>query len=261
MRMKPILALAACLGLAFCASSQQKLAKSREKDPRPQYNMGLFYLNGNDLDSAVKYLNKSLVLNPRYFPAWNALGLAKSMQGRLQESAEAYKKCLEINPRYTEARNNLGTIYQELSFLDKAEAEFRTAIEDASYPSRELPCYNLARLYFTMDRLDEALEYARRCSAFKARFAMGRNLEGLILEKKGDLAGAVDAYGEAVKIVPAEPTFNFNLAVALFKSGAYGRAKEIFERIEPQVKDEATRIKIREYLDLIRKQERPVPGR
>jgi Tfp pilus assembly protein PilF len=261
MRTKPILALAFCLSLAFCATSQQKLANSREKDPRYQYNMGLFYLNGNELDTAVRYLDKSLALSQGYFPAWNALGLAKSMQGKFQDSAAAYRKCLEINPKFTEARNNLGTIYQELNFLDKAEAEFKGALEDTTYASRELPSYNLARLYLTMERLDDALEYARKCVQIKPRFAMAYNLEGLILEKKGDLNGALESYEEAVKIVPGEPTFNFNLGVACFKSGSLERATEIFEKIFPLVKDDATKAKIREYLELIRKQEGPGAGR
>jgi len=253
MRTKPILALAACLSLTFCASSQQKLTRSREKDPRYQYNLGLFYLNGNDLEAAVRYLDKCIALSPRYYPAWNALGLARSMQGKLQESAEAYRKCLEVNPKFTEARNNLGTIYQEMNFPEKAETEFKAALDDANYPSRELPCYNLARLYFTMDRLDEALEYAQKCGRIKAHFGMAYNLKGLILEKKGDLDGAVDAYDLAVKTIPGEPNFNFNLAVACFKTGSFEKAKEIFERISPQIKDEPTKAKIKEYLDLIDK--------
>ena len=261
MKTKTVLVMLACLGLTFCASSQAKLARSREKDPQYQYNLGLFYLNGNSVDEAVKYLNKSLSLNPRHFLAWNALGLARSMKGDLQEAAAAFQKSLEVNPQFTEARNNLGTIYQELDFVDKAEQEFKRALEDPNYASRELPYYNLAHLYFLMDRIDEAYENVQRAIQIKKRLAMAQNLKGLILEKKGDLADAIAAYEQAVKLVPNEASFGFNLGAAYFKNGEFEKAREVLERISPLIKDQETKDKIKEYLDIIKgKSEDQVPS-
>lgn len=249
---KTVAALVACLGLMSCASAQKKQARSRDKDPQYQYNLGLFYLNGNSVDEALKYLDKSLFLNPRSFLAWNAVGLARSMKGDLQGSVAAFQKALEINPRFTEAHNNLGTIYQELGFADKAEAEFRKALEDPTYLSLELPHYNLARLYYTSDRIDDALDEVERSIQIKPRFAMAHNLKGLVLERKGDLPGAVDAYTQAVKLVPDDPTFGFNLGAALFKNNEFERAKEVLERISPRVTDPESKAKLREYLDSIK---------
>lgn len=245
-------ALVVCFGLAFCASAPKTQARARERDPQYQYNMGLFYLNGNRVDEALAHLERSLALNPRSFLAWNAVGLARSMKGDLQGAAAAYEKALEIDPVFTEARNNLGTIYQELRFMDKAEAEFRKALGDAAYPSLELPRYNLARLYFMMDRVDEAVAEVEHAIRIKPRFAMAHNLKGLILEQKGDLAAAVDAFAEAARIVPDDATFGFNLGSALFKNGEYGRAKEALERVSSRITDPDTQAKLREYLAAIK---------
>ena len=252
MKMKPALIVLACLGLTFCASSQTKLARSREKDPQYQYNLGLFYLNGNSVDEAIRYLNKSVSLNPRYFLAWNALGLAQSMKGNFQEATAAFQKSLEINPQFTEARNNLGTIFQELGYVDKAEQEFKKALEDVNYSSRELPYYNLARLYFLMDRIDEAYENVQKAIQIKKRLAMAHDLKGQILERKGDIEGAIDAYEEAVSLVPNETGFGFNLGAAYFKNSEFEKAREVLERISPLVQDQETKDKIKEYLDIIK---------
>jgi tetratricopeptide (TPR) repeat protein len=252
MKMKLALVVLACLGLTFCASSQTKLARSREKDPQYQYNLGLFYLNGNSVDEAIRYLNKSLSLNPRYFLAWNALGLAQSMKGNFQEATTALQKSLEINPQFTEARNNLGTIYQELRFVDKAEQEFKKALEDVNYPSRELPYYNLARLYFLMDRIDEAYENVQRAIQIKKRLAMAHDLKGQILERKGDIEGAIDSYEEAIGLIPNETGFGFNLGAAYFKNSEFEKAREVLVRISPLVRDQETKDKIKEYLDIIK---------
>jgi Tfp pilus assembly protein PilF len=254
MRVKAIAVLTICASLAFCASSQTKLQRSREKDPKYQYNLGLFYLNQSDIESAIKYFIKSLSLDTRYYLAWNALGLAHSMRGRLDESAKAYQKCLEINPQFTEAHNNLGTVYQGLNQLDKAEEQFLMALADLTYQNRELPYCNLARLYVLQGRLDEALDNADKAIQIKPRLAMAHNIRGQILEKKNDLREAVAAYEAAVKIVPDDVLFNYNLGVACFKYGDFARSKEVFLKIQGRITDPETRETVARYLRLIGEQ-------
>ncbi|MGC8746329.1 MAG: tetratricopeptide repeat protein, partial [Candidatus Saccharicenans sp.] len=216
--------------LSTCASTQSKLEKAREKDPQYQYNLGLFYLNNNNVDEAIKYFNQSLALNPKNYLAWNALGLAQSMKGNFELSIQAFQKALESNPQFTEAHNNLGTIYFELKQYDRAEAEYRKALLDPNYNSKELPYYNLARLYFVQGQLDEAYDNIQKALQIKYRFAMAHNLRGLILEKLGNMDEAVSAFEQAVKIVPEDPTFLYDLAKAQFDNGQYLQAKENFEK-------------------------------
>jgi Tfp pilus assembly protein PilF len=251
MRAKVIAVLTVCACLAFCASAQTRIQRAREKDPKYHYNLGLFYLNQNDVDNASKYFVKALTLDTRYYLAWNALGLAHSMRGRLDEASKSYLKCLEINPQFTEARNNLGTVYQEMNLLDKAENEFKTALKDLTYQNRELPYFNLARLYVLQNRLDEALDNVLKALQIQPRLAMGHNLRGLIFEKRNNLGEAVASYEQAVKIVPDDVLFNYNLAVAYFKNGDYARAKETFHKIQGKVTDAETKDTIARYLRLI----------
>jgi Tfp pilus assembly protein PilF len=251
MRAKAMAVLTMCACLAFCASAQTKTQKAREKDPQYQYNVGLFYLNQNDVENATKYFVKALSLDTRFYLAYNAMGLAHSMKGRLDEAAKSYLKCLEINPKFTEARNNLGTVYQEMNQLDKAEAEFRTALRDLTYQNRELPYFNLARLNVLQNRFDEALDNVLKALQIRPRLAMAHNLRGLIYEKLDNIVEAVASYEQAVKIVPDDVLFNYNLAVAYFKNGDYSRSKEIFHKIQGKVTDAETRDTIARYLRLI----------
>jgi len=251
MRTKVLAVLSICAILAFCASTQTKVKRNREKDPNYQYNLGLFHLNQNNVDEAVKYFVKAQTLDTRFYLALNALGLAHSMKGRLDESVKAYQKCLEINPRFTEARNNLGTVYQELKLLDKAEGEFKAALLDLGYQNRELPYFNLARLYVLQNRLDEALENVQKSIQIKPRLAMAQHLRGFIFEKRNSLDEAIASYEAAVKIVPEEVGFNYDLGVAYFKNGDYARAKEIFLKISGRVTDAETKDTINRYLKII----------
>jgi tetratricopeptide (TPR) repeat protein len=229
---------AALLGSALlisCASLPSG-QKNNEKDPSYQYNMGLVYLNskGADeaaLDRAISYFLKAVSLNPKHFLAYNALGLAYSMKGDLASATRVFEKSLEINPSFSEARNNLGSLFEALGFVDKAEAEYKKVLADDTYHSRQLPLYNLARLAYRQDKLDEALDYVDRSVRFDSRMAMAHNLRGLILEKKEDLEGAVASYEKAGRLVPDDMSFQLNLGLALIKAGNAGEARQVLEAI------------------------------
>ena len=254
MRVKTIAVLTITASLAFCASAQSKVQKAQraqQKDPKYQYNLGLYHLNQNNVDEAANCFLKTLSLDPKFYLAYNALGLTYSMKGRLDDAVKAYLKCLELNPQFAEARNNLGTVYQELKLLDKAEAEFKAALLDPAYQKRELPYFNLARLYFLQGRIDEALDNVNKSLQIQPRLAMGHNLRGLVYEKQNDLDLAVASYEQAVKIVPEDLAFSYNLAVACFKKADYVRAKELFLKIQSRITDAETRETIARYLRLI----------
>jgi Tfp pilus assembly protein PilF len=251
MRAKAVAVVTLCASLAFCASAQTRLQRAREKDPKYQYNLGLFYLNQNDAENATKYFVKALSLDTRYYLAWNAMGLAHSMRGRLDEAAKAYEKCLEIDPRFSEAHNNLGTVYQEMGQMDKAEAEFRKALADLTYENRELAYFNLARLCVVENRMDEALDNIQKSIQIKPRLAMAYNLRGQIYERMNKLQDAVDSYEAAVKLVPDDVLFNYNLAVGYFKNGEYGRSKEYFLKVRGRITDPETKETLDRYLRLI----------
>ncbi len=181
--------------------------------------MGLFHLNESNVEEAVKYFVKTLALDTRYYLAWNALGISHSMRGRLEESVQAYRKCLEINPQFTEAHNNLGTVYDRMGRLDLAETEWKTALLDPVFQSRELPYTNLARLYVLQDRLDEAFDSVQQGASRSNPGWPWRTTSGAqVYEKKNNLGEAVASYEAAVKIVPEDVLFSYNLGVASFQA-------------------------------------------
>jgi type IV pilus assembly protein PilF len=253
MRIKSTIVLILCATLSVCASTQQKAQKAQAKDPKYQYNMGLVYLNQSNIDAknidvAINYFVKALSLDTRYYLAWNAIGIAQSLKGNLQESAKAYQKCLELYPEFSEAHNNLGIIYSELHQLDKAEAEFQKVVADLTYQTREVAYCNLARLYLGQDRLDLAYESIRKALQIKPRLAMAHNLKGMILDRENKPEEAAASYEQAVKIVPEDILFNYNLAVAYYNLKEPAKAKLLFLKISPHVVDPEMKVKVSQYL-------------
>ncbi|MGD8535639.1 MAG: tetratricopeptide repeat protein [Candidatus Aminicenantes bacterium] len=264
MKFKTALILIICLNLMVCASSQKKLERAREKDPEYQYNLSLVHLRNGDFDEAIRTLNKAIALRPNYNHALCTLGLAYSMKGEFQASINHLKKCLDIDPSMTEAHNYLGVAYQELGFLEEAEKEFKIAILDTNYKSRELPYYNLARIYLSRGNLQEALDHIDRALLFNADFRLAHNLRGMILERQLKYAEAIESYQKALKNLQADSsvgsdlaveywvTINFNLGVAYFKNNEHQKAKNIFVSIYPRVTDPEIKKQIDQYLKVIK---------
>lgn len=251
-----IILIGLCLSLVTCASSQKKLQEAREKDPQYQYSMGAFYLNNNNLDEAIRYFQRALAQDSRHFQSLNALGLVYSMKGNFPEAEKAFLKCLEIFPGFVEARNNLGMIYQEMGFPDRAEAEFKKVVADPAYSTKELPYYNLARLYSIRQDWEDALFYVEKALQANARYHRGYALKGYIMESQDRFVEAIECYKEAVKQLPVDVTYNFNLAAAYFKNGEFRSAEEILEKILPLITDPEMKQNADSYLKTIREKEK-----
>lgn len=252
MRYKISLILIVAFSMIFCASSEKRLAKKRATDPQYQYNVGLVYLQNGKYDEAIRYFQKSLSLKTNFDLALNAMGLALFMKGEFQQAVTYFEKCLQVNPGFTEARNYLGSIYQEMGMLDKAEQEYRKAIVDETYKSRELPYYNLARLYYSQGKDEEALELVEKSININNRMIMSLNLRGVILERLGRIDEAIASYSAALQIAPDDINLNYNLAVAYFKSDRRAEAKSLFEKIFLQITDTEMKTKVEEYLKVLK---------
>jgi tetratricopeptide (TPR) repeat protein len=181
------------------------------------------------------------------------------MKGDLREAEKSFLKCLEVSPTFTEASNNLGMIYQELGILDKAEEEFKKVAADPNYPNKELPYYNLARLYSLRENWETALFYADKAVQTNARYHLAHNIRGFILEKQGKPDEAIAAHEQAVKLVPSDINYKFNLGEAYFRKGDLAKAGEILRDILPLITDPEMKEKASSYLKTIKDKEKERP--
>lgn len=253
MKIKSVVFVVICLLLISCVTSQEKIQRQREKDPHYQYNLGIFYLNNGQPEEALEHLNKSNSLDPNNTLTLIGLGLAHSMQGNFKEAERYYQQALKIDPTLAEAHNYLGSVYQEMGMLDKAEQEFLKAAQNENYHSRELPYYNLSRLYLLKEDKEKALDYIKKSLEFNDDLVMSLNLYAVICERFERYDEAIDYYKKAIKMAPGETNLKFNLAGAYLKKGDYVNAEQILMEIKPQVQDPEMKKNIDEYLAIIEK--------
>ncbi len=75
-----------------------------------------------DLGAAVEKYRRCTELDPEFFDAWHALGMALMKTGRFAEAIEAGKKTVEMRPNDQLAWSSLSLFYVRAEMIPEAEA-------------------------------------------------------------------------------------------------------------------------------------------
>ena len=158
-----------------------------------------------------------------------------SLNRSSEESLTALQKAESLDPQNETPHALLGRLYQDAGQQNKAIEELETAHRLA--PSDREVTYRLYRIYgikgdtANADRLQTDLETllaSNHAEADSETKAMVLNNTGIELEKKGDMAGALEHYEEAAKtdvsnlvFSGTRPSFSARQAVRKRRSDAW----------------------------------------
>jgi protein O-GlcNAc transferase len=197
---------------------------------------GVVLFQAGKLPEAAERIRASLKLEPRSPDAWSNLALVLDSAGRREAAVNALKEAAKLAPRSPEIHANLAASELDLGRVAEAEASARAAIAADSYYAAGW--HNLALALQAQNRVLEALDAAGRAvgaapaepaySGVKAQLEMAAGmmarahstldaalartprsaalrleLAGL-LEREGDLAGAMNAYHHAMQLEPGD---------------------------------------------------------
>jgi tetratricopeptide (TPR) repeat protein len=75
-----------------------------------------------ELEEAVEKYRRCTELDPEFFDAWHALGMALMKLGRTPEAIEVGKKTVELRPNDQLAWSSLSLFYVRANLIPQAEA-------------------------------------------------------------------------------------------------------------------------------------------
>jgi protein O-GlcNAc transferase len=246
---KRILAFIVLIGLVAAGAPAQKKKKLKGADY--EYEKAVVAMKYGLEDESLKYLKQAVAMDPRHAASYNLLGVIQFKKKNFAEAAAAFEKYLELKPDDSEARANLGFVDEALGQPDKAEAEYKKAI---ALDGNANACFGLAKLYLSQKKLPEARDCAQQAVAKNDKSAAFHNLLGVILNQMGKYPEAVASLENALRLTPNDVNLSVNLGVAYINSREFTKARELYERILPQVQDPALKEKIDGYLKLIKEQ-------
>jgi Flp pilus assembly protein TadD len=224
------------------------LAVTRDND-MAEYNLGHFFLQRGDADSAISRFEKALQLRSQESSAHynagsalieNSLGSVLAQKGRLDEAIDHFRSAMRLRPGYGDPYLNLGNAmfrqgqvgdaiaqWQEAHATEPKDARFHTALADA-----------LLRGKLQKEAIAE-YEYAAQISA---QDPLPRNNLAWLLATSSDTSirdgnRAMELANQAVRLSGGnDPNYLRTLAAACAEAGLFAEAQQTAGRAMQEAK-------------------------
>lgn len=190
MRTYKIAALILLLGLLQACVTVDPAKGKNLKASAINVQLGMGYLQQNNLDLASEKLTKALRQDPNSASAHNAYAI---LQERLLQADKAeyhYQKATSLDPKDSQANNNYGAFLCRNERELESEKYFLAALKNPLYSTPEYAYTNAAICQLQVDRVEPAIEYLRKAIAAKGDFGPALLAMGDVLFKQGDHANA-----------------------------------------------------------------------
>jgi len=92
--------------------AQQEAVTEFQKQARDYRARGWNLQNEGNIDEALSFYQKAILLDPNYAMAYNDLGIVFETKGWPQRAKDMYLKAIEIAPKYPDSYSNLALLYE-----------------------------------------------------------------------------------------------------------------------------------------------------
>ena len=203
-----------------------------EKRSVPNYrtylNLGISYLQIGKIDDSLKYLNMAKELIPEDPYVLNALGIIYIEAKKYVEAINAFQRALMKYPQFDNALVNLGYSYYLNGNIRDAIRVLE--ISKKISPDDTLPYLYLAEIYKKQGEFEKAeKEFRVALEKENYPFDVHKNLID-IYEKKGMYDKAIEEYKKAISINPLNSWAYNGLGICYVHTKNYDLAEENFKR-------------------------------
>ncbi|MCB0385282.1 MAG: type IV pilus biogenesis/stability protein PilW [Bdellovibrionales bacterium] len=136
---KLFLILSLCFWGAGCVTTTDSpfgAKEDKEKAVISNIQLGLAYIERNNMERARKKLNRALELDPNSAGAHAALGLVYQKEGETAIAERQFVKSLKLDPSFTRGRTYYAAFLYAQGRFQEAFNEFEVASKDTEFPSR-----------------------------------------------------------------------------------------------------------------------------
>jgi len=171
----------------------------------------------NDSDGGLKVLREVVDKDPQVIDAWVMMGNEYSKRRDLKHAQEAFQRALAVKPDYDLAVFNLANVYRSMGKDEEAIVGYRRLL--ALDPRNAQAHQELAQVLVDHGRLDEAQKELNRALELSPAMAAARNTLGALRLKQGDVDSGEREIRSALQQKPDLRLAHFNLAVAAEQRG------------------------------------------
>jgi len=159
------------------------------------YGFSIIWKNGDWRDELTLW-TKTIRRSPDSHRAHCNLGNVYMENGLIERAYAEYQTALTINPKNASVHSNLGTVYNKKGLTDKAFTEYQQAIElDSDYAQ---PHNNLGNIYFNRGDIDKARAEYEEAIRIKPNYAHAHNGLGSVYDALGELDHAFEEFKKSL---------------------------------------------------------------
>jgi tetratricopeptide (TPR) repeat protein len=201
--------------------------------------VALDYVLLQDYDDAAHYLEIALGMDPGNVEARYHLGRVRYQQNRFDLAIAAFEEVLRRDPQNVKAQDNLGLSLDAENKTDEAIAAYRQAIalDAAASVHSEQPYLNLGTLLARSNRTDEAIPLLARASEITPKAGKVHYELAKVYFSLNRLEDAQREAEQAVNLEPGDRPGHYLLGRIYQRLGNSDLAKQQFQKTEDMLHD------------------------
>ena len=166
-----------------------------------EYRRAQDCLGRQDIDGAVRRLNKAVEISPQYAAAWNQLGTIAYQTRRYQDAEQYFREALKQDPEAYAPLVNLGGALLALNRIEESLPVNQAAVK--ANPGDALAHSQLGKSYFYLGKFDDAETYLKRAEAIDpGHFSYPQVILIEIYMRRNQVPAAIAEMEEFLKLHP-----------------------------------------------------------
>jgi Flp pilus assembly protein TadD len=238
--------------LVVLACSACSLSDGNRKKAAYHFQMGESYLREQNITSALVEFTEAEKFIPDDPELLNFLGIVYFNKKKYDIAELKYLKALELKPSFSEARNHLAVNYMEMQRWDDAILQLKTVSDDLFYQGQESAAINLGLAYLGKGDGEKALQVMRSAVTVYPRNPQVRVTLGRVYFSLNKVELAIDEFRRAVEFAKGYVNAHYYLGLALMKAKDDAGARNSFREVVRLAPDSDPGRQAREHLDLLK---------
>lgn len=228
------------------------LTEANRKKASYHYQMGESHLREQNMTLALVEYTEAEKYIPDDPDLQYFLGIVYFNKGKFEIAEQKFLKAIVERPSFSDARNHLGVNYMEMQRWDDAITQLQIVNDDIFYQRQEDAVINLALAYLGKGNYEKALQIMKAAVIShprnpRARLTLGRAYFSL---DKLDLA--IEEYLKTIDLSKGYANAHYFLGLAYLKSNKIDAAKLSFQEVVLLAPDSNIGRQSREHLDLLK---------
>lgn len=206
------------------------LIHQNPQDFLSQYYEGDALRRLDHVDSGMTFVQRSIELNPRYYPSLVAMAQYKNSKEDYAPALELYRRAESLRPKDKDLLNQMGDCFRKSGDLVSAIIYYQksTAIDS----SNDIVFAKLGHAYYALGNFDSSIHAYKKAIALDDENTLYYQNVALAYQKVDSVTAAILSYQKAIKVLhPENITYAYSsLAAFYYARGKVSDAVTMYQR-------------------------------